>query len=248
MKDAGASRRCGLLGLIAALGMGASDLLMLARPVSGHEFVQLGIGNLALIPEGRLTAGAVLGVLFSALYVPGFWHVAQATDPAVQRPAFVMFCLFCATSVFGAAFHAAHAFVGIGLQAAGSILGGVPANGVAASFDALMKSLSSLGAVALLGGSVFFAILVAARRSQYPRWLAVCSPFVLVLGCAAMGWLAPEPLGGYLWPLCLLGAVGKVLDAHRLTDLVEELHSTFLNQGGPPSSSNSEQRFISEVK
>jgi hypothetical protein len=113
-----------------------------------------------------------------------------------------MFCLLCATSVFGAAFHAAHGFVGIGLQAAGSIPSGVPVNGVAASFDALMKWLSSLGALALLGGSVFFAILVGAGRSQYPRWFALCSPFVLVLGCAAIGWLAPEPVGGYLWPLC----------------------------------------------
>jgi hypothetical protein len=202
VEDTSTSHRCGLLGLVAALGMGASDLLMLARPVSGHEFVQLGIGNLALIPEGRLTAGAVLGVLFSALYVPGFWHVAQATGPAAQRPAFIMFCLLCATSVFGAAFHAAHGFVGIGLQAAGSIPSGVPATGVAASFDALMKWLSSLGALALLGGSVFFVILVAGGRGQYPRWFAACSPFVLVLAFAGIGWLAPEPIGGYLWPLC----------------------------------------------
>jgi len=202
MKDAGTSRGCGLLGLVAALGMGAGDLLMLARPVSGQEFVRLGIGNLALIPEGRLTAGAVLGVVFSALYVPGFWSVAQATGPAGQRPAFVMFCLLCATAVFGAAFHAAHGFVGIGLQAAGSIPSGVPTSGVAASFDALMKWLASLGALALLGGSVCFVILVAAGRSHYPRWFAVCPPFVLVLGCAGMGWLAPEPVGGYLWPSC----------------------------------------------
>jgi hypothetical protein len=202
MKDAGTSRRCGLLGLVAALGMGASDLLMLARPVSGHEFVQLGIGNLALIPEGRLAGGAVLGVLFSAVYIPGFWHVAQATDPTGQRPAFVMFCLLCATSVFGAAFHAAHGFVGIGLQAAGSIPSGVPTNGAAASFDALMKWLSSLGALALLGGSIAFVILVAAGPSQYPRWFAVCSPFALVLVFAGTGWLAPEPIGGYLWPGC----------------------------------------------
>src|SRR5262249_24285628 len=90
MKDAGASRGCGLLGLVAALGMGASDLLMLARPVSVQEFVRLGLGNLALIPEGRLTVAAVLGVVFSALYVPGFWSVAQATGPAGQRPAFVV--------------------------------------------------------------------------------------------------------------------------------------------------------------
>ena len=202
MKDASASRVCGLLGLVAALGMGASDLLMLARPVSGQEFVRLGIGNLALIPEGRLTGGAVLGVVFSTLYVPGFWHVAQATGPAAQRPAFVMFCLLCATTTFGAAFHAAHAFVGIGLQVTASIPGSLPAPGVTASFDALMTWLSALGAFALLGGSICFALLVATGRSQYPRWFAVCSPFVLVLGIAGLGWLAPGPFGGYLWPWC----------------------------------------------
>jgi hypothetical protein len=202
MKDAGASRGYGLLGLVAALGMGASDLLMLARPVSGHEFVRLGIGNLALIPEARLTGGAVLGVLCSTLYVPGFWHVAQAAGPAAQRPAFVMFCLLCATATFGAAFHAAHAFVGIGLQATASIPGSVPAPGVTASFDALMTWLAALGALALLCGSICFALLVATGHSQYPRWFAVCSPFVLVLGFAALGWLAPGPVGGYLWPWC----------------------------------------------
>src|SRR5262249_52327700 len=132
MKDVAPTRGCGILGLVAALGMGASDLVMLARPVSGQEFVQLGIGNLALLPEGRLIAGAVLGVVFSTLYVPGFWHVAQATGPAGQRQTFVMFCLLCATATFGAAFHAAHAFVGIGLQGAASIPGGVPAPGVTA--------------------------------------------------------------------------------------------------------------------
>jgi hypothetical protein len=202
MKDAGPSQVGGVLGLVAALGMGASDLVMLARPVSGQEFVQLGIGNLALLPEGRLIAGAVLGVVFSTLYVPGFWHVVQATNPAGERPTFVMFCLLCATTTFGAAFHAAHGFVGIGLQAAGSIPGGVAASGVMASFEALMRWLSSLGALVLLGSSIVFVLLVAAGHSQYPRWFAVCSPFALVLGFAGMGWLAPGPVGGYLWPVC----------------------------------------------
>jgi hypothetical protein len=202
MNNAGTSRVCGMLGLVAALGMGASDLLMLGRPVSGQEFVQLGIGNLALVPEGRLIAGAVLGVICSTLYVPGFWHVVQATAPAGQRLAFVMFCLLCATTAFGAAFHAAHGFVGIGLQAVGSMPDGVSARGVTAPFEALMNWLSSLGALVLLGGSIFFVLLVATGCSQYPRWFAVCSPFVLVLGFAGMGWLAPAPVGGYLWPVC----------------------------------------------
>jgi hypothetical protein len=137
MKDAGTGGACGLLGLVAALGMGASDLLMLARPVSGQEFVRLGIGNLALIPEARLTGGAVLGVVCSTLYVPGFLHVARATGPSGQRSAFVMFCLLCATTTFGAAFHAAHAFVAVGLQATASIPGSVPVPRVTASFDGL---------------------------------------------------------------------------------------------------------------
>jgi hypothetical protein len=202
MIDAGTSRGCGLLGLVAALGMGASDLLMLARPVSGHEFVRLGIGNLAFMPEGRLTGGAVLGVVCSTLYVPGFWHVAQAAGPAAQRPAFIMFCLLCGTTTFGAAFHAAHAFVGIGLQAAASIPGGAPAASVTASFEPLMTWLSALGALALLGGSLCFALLVAPGHSRYPRWFAVCSPFALVLSFAGVGWIAPGPVGGYMWPLC----------------------------------------------
>ncbi len=64
------SHWCGLLGLIAALGMGASDLVMLARPVSGREFATRGIGNLAFISDWRLAAGAVAGVAFVEL-VPG---------------------------------------------------------------------------------------------------------------------------------------------------------------------------------
>jgi hypothetical protein len=202
MKDASTNRLCGTLGLVAALGMGASDLLMLARPVSGQEFVKLGIGNLALLPEGRLIAGAVLGVVFSTLYVPGFWHVEQAIAPAGQRPAFVMFCLLCGTITFGAAFHAAHGFIGISLQAAGSVPDGVPASCVTAPFEALISWLSSLGALVLLVGSTLFVLLVATGRSQYPRGFAACSPFVLVLAFAALGWLAPAPVGGYLWPVC----------------------------------------------
>jgi hypothetical protein len=65
-----------------------------------------------------------------------------------------------------------------------------------------MTWLSALGALALLGGSICFTLLVAGGHSQYPRWFAVSSPFVLVLGFAAVGWLAPAPVGGYLWPLC----------------------------------------------
>src|SRR6267154_1272718 len=34
---------------------------------------------------------------------PGFWHVEQAIAPAGQRPAFVMFCLLCATITVGSA-------------------------------------------------------------------------------------------------------------------------------------------------
>jgi hypothetical protein len=143
-----------------------------------------------------------LGVLFSTLYVPGFWHVMEATSSAGPRQAFVMFCLFCATAAFGAAFHAAHAFVGIGLHAVGSTPGAVSASGVKAPFETLKAWLSSLGALLLVAGSVFFTLLVGAGRSQYPRWFAACAPFVLVLGFAGLGWVAPAPVGGYLWPVC----------------------------------------------
>jgi hypothetical protein len=191
-----------MLGLVAALGMGASDLLMLARPVSGREFVQLGIANLALLPEWRLMAGAVSGVVCSTLYVPGFWHVAQAVGPAGRRRAFAMFCLLCATATFGGAFHAAHGFVGVGLQADASAPGDLSAGHVYVTFEVLMGWLSSLGALALLGGSALFTTLVASGRSPYPRWFAACSPFVLVLGVAVLGWFAPAPVGGFLWPVC----------------------------------------------
>jgi hypothetical protein len=186
------NRVCGLLGLVAALGMGASDLLMLARPVSGREFVQLGLANLALLPEWRLLAGAVAGAAFSTLYVPGFWHVAEALEPAGRRRAFAVFCLLCATASLGGAFHAAHGFVGVGLRSA---------DAPAAAFEVLMNWLAAPGAFALLGGSAIFTPLVATGRSYYPRWFAACSPFGLVLVCGVLGWLAPAPVGGYLWPV-----------------------------------------------
>jgi hypothetical protein len=196
------SRFCGILGLVAALGMGASDVLMLGLPVSGRKFVQLGIANLTELPEWRLMAGAVSGVVFSTLYVPGFWHVMQAAGPAGWRRSFAMFCLFCATTIFGGAFHAAHGFVGVGLHAATSAPDDFSGSHVYANFDAMMVWLSNLGALALLGGSVLFTTLVASGRSRYPRWFAACSPFVLVLACAMLGCLAPAPVGGYLFPVC----------------------------------------------
>jgi hypothetical protein len=191
-----------MLGLVAALGMGASDLLMLGLPVSGRKFVHLGIANLAELPEWRLMAGAVSGVVFSTLYVPGFWHVAQAVGPAGWRRSFAMFCLFCATTAFGGAFHAAHGFVGVGLHAPATAAGDLSGSHVYANFDLMMVWLSSLGALALLGGSMLFTALVVTGRTLYPRWFAACSPFVLVLAFAVPGWLSPAPVGGYLWPVC----------------------------------------------
>jgi hypothetical protein len=180
--------------------MGASDLVMLARP--GREFVQLGIGNLALLPEGRIMTGAVLGAACSTLYVPGFWHVAQAAAAAGRRRAFAMYCLLSAMAVLGSAFHAAHGFVGVAIRAAPFARSPLSASPVFMSFDLLMNWLASLSALALLGGSVLFVLLVASGTSEYPRWFAVCSPFVLVFGVAILGWISPAPVGGYLWPLC----------------------------------------------
>jgi hypothetical protein len=182
--------------------MGASDLVMLARPVSGREFVQLGIGNLALLPEGRIITGAVLGAACCTLYVPGFWHVAQAVAAAGQRRAFAMYCLFSATAMLGSAFHAAHGFVGIAIRTEPFARSPPFASPAFMSFELLMNWLASLSALALLGGSVLFVLLVASGTSQYPRWFAVCSPFVLVFGIAGLGWISPAPVGGYLWPLC----------------------------------------------
>src|SRR5262245_46481662 len=112
-----------ILGIIAAVGMGLSDLVMLARPISGRAYVAAGLNNLAFISDARLRAGAVAGMFSAALYVPGFWHVYLSLK-AGGLVALAVYWLLVATMIFGSAFHLAHGIVGIAIRREGTIAGG----------------------------------------------------------------------------------------------------------------------------
>ena len=60
------------------------------------------------------------------------------------------------------------------------------------AFDAVLSAFSSLGALPLLGGSVFIRLTFGIGSGAVPRWFAASSPFGSVLGFAGLGWLGGE--------------------------------------------------------
>ena len=192
----------GILGLIAALVVGAGEFLLHFDPLA--RFSSDSYQFMLAASDERQTVGHFLGVLGAPLYVAGCWHIYLMLKPANQKWAFVGFVVGAYGFMIGADWISSRASIGaiVHLQQE------VPAvDSLIALYDQRYESLLSIVRVTTLLLSLIFVVLTLSGRSYYAKWQALFNPIVLLLASFAIYQLAPD-VGKYLMPIALNVAFG----------------------------------------
>jgi hypothetical protein len=182
--------------LLASVLVGIGEYLLHYDPLArvsegGFAFMQ-GIG------EQRTTLGHFFGVFGATLYLIGCHHIYLMLRPASERAAQLVFCVSAFGFIVGA--------VWIGSRASISALMQLPITpeitSLIALYDLRYETLLTVVRFTTLLLSVLFIWLTLTGRSKYPRWMAVFSPFALILASFLIYVIAPQ-LGKHLMPIAL---------------------------------------------
>lgn len=185
----------GLVGVIAAIVVGTGEFLLhfdtLARYGDGFAFFKG-------VTRDRATLGHFVGVLGAPLYVVGAWHLQLMLRPANRFWAKVAFFTMSYGCIVGA--------VWIGSRATAALI--VNTTQAAALptelllYELRYETLLTVVRIAVLLLSVIFIWLTLTGRSNYPRWVSVLNPIVLIIVSFLIFMLAPA-IGKFLMPIAL---------------------------------------------
>lgn len=185
----------GLIGLLAAALVGAGEFMLHFDPLGRYG---QGFDFLKGVTESRATAGHFLGVLGAPLYVVGAWHIYLMLRPANRFWAMLAFFVMAYGCIVGG--------VWIGSRATAAFLvNTIPEDALASAiglYELRYESLLTVVRSAILVLSGIFVWLILTGRSNYPRWMAVLNPIILILASFLVFWLAPG-IGKYLMPIAL---------------------------------------------
>jgi len=194
----------GIVGMIGALLMVISDVILLARPISGCEALVSGAReNTIYLAQWRLPVGSILGVVVLPLQIIGFWQILYALKPAGKWWSWPPFLIVAHMLIVGAAFHGTYAFVGTALKAHYSLVqageAGLPQ--MASLLHQYSDILFHISGAELVLASLWFVGAILFRKTSYPRWISVSNPLVCTSGLYLSAMLIPAPVGGYIAPI-----------------------------------------------
>jgi len=175
----------GMVGLVAAIGVGAGEFLLhfdaLGRFTDGYAFMQ-GIST------ERTTTGHFIGVLAAPLYLVGFWHVMKMLEPANRLASRIAFAIMSYGIIVGVVWIGSRA--GISTVINDAIL--ITSKSYIPLYELRYENLLQITRFSVLIFSILFVWLVLSGRSYYPRWVAVLNPVFLILTSFAIWMLVPN--------------------------------------------------------
>lgn len=175
--------------------MAACDMILLAQPVSGHQYDLSSFGAMEYVDSFRAAIGSMGGLVCSFFICFGYWYLKTVFEGVSPKRAMWLFVVLSSSMFFGGAFHAAYYFISV----PGLGLGQNPISPVILTdFRTHLEMLSYLGVPGFAAGSILFFQLAADGR--FPTWFKYCNPLVLSLLFLALFYFLPAPVGGYIRP------------------------------------------------
>lgn len=186
----------GVAGLLASILVGIGEYLLHYDPLA--RFSEGGFNFMQGIAEQRTTIGHFVGVFGATLYSVGMYHIYLMLRPAHDRAAYLAFLIAAFGCIVGA--------VWIGSRASISALVQITETAEIAHlvelYDLRYETLLNVTRVTTLILSGIFIWLSLTGRSNYPRWMAIFSPFLLILMSFLIYLIAPQ-IGKHLMPIAL---------------------------------------------
>lgn len=186
----------GVAGLMASILVGVGEYLLHYDPLA--RFSEGGFNFMQGIAEQRTTIGHFVGVLGATLYSVGMYHIYLMLRSANDKAAYAAFLIAAFGCIVGA--------VWIGSRASISALMQITETPEIAHlvelYDLRYETLLNVTRITTLILSGIFIWLSLTGRSSYPRWMAIFSPFVLILMSFLIYLIAPQ-IGKHLMPIAL---------------------------------------------
>ena len=187
----------GLAGLIGAALTGLGEGLLQYAP--GADYAAADYAYFAAIDTGRQSLGHWLSVLSAPLYLLGYWHLTRNLTPTRPRLGLVLF--------MGMAYAFMIANVWLGerfflAQTVKAIAEGTANTDLLDTFARHNEPFVNVLRIAIAIFSAAWIWLVARGESNYPRWMAVCSPLPILALIFLVYFQAPQ-LGGLFLPTAM---------------------------------------------
>lgn len=186
-------RWAGYLGLLGAILVGAGEFTL--QYSQGADYAH-GYGYFATISKTRLTIGHYLSVLAAPLYAVGYWHLSKRLDPQNGWLGKTFFLVGAYAFIIGAVWMGQRVFLALTVQ---SMSAGADLQNLLDAFAAHNEPLVNVLRVAMVVCSGLWIFQILARKSTYPKWMAIFSP-ALMLGLIFALYITLPALGGLLIP------------------------------------------------
>tara|TARA_R110001606_G_C15378919_1_gene650246 strand:- start:2018 stop:2677 length:660 start_codon:yes stop_codon:yes gene_type:complete len=187
----------GLIGLIAAVLVGAGEFLLHFDPLARYSEVHYDF--MLAASDLQQTIGHFLGALGAPLYIVRCWHIYLMLKPANQKLAFFGFLIGAYGFMLGADWISSRASIGALIHAKTQ---GMDVDHLINLYQIRYENLLTVVRITTLLSSVIFIYLAATGRSHYQKWHAFFSPIVLLL-LSFVVYLINPSIGKYLMPIAL---------------------------------------------
>lgn len=187
-------RLCGWVGLLGAVLVGIGEGLIQYSPggdLAGYEY-------LADIPLARQSLGHWIAVLSAPLYLPGYWFLSRQF-PKDRKLATAGLALIAYAFIIGAVWMGGR--IDLALTSHGMATG-QDWQSLQTAIAAHNEPLVNVLRIAILVWSVFWIFKVSTGRSNFPRWMAIANP-ALILGSIFALWFIAPVVGDYVLPAAM---------------------------------------------
>ncbi len=192
----------GAVATVGALIVCIGEFTMQFSPHGGYERVDY--AYFLDVSDARLRRGYFLGVLAAPLYLLGYWHVSEALRPSGVRLRAAVLLLGGYAFAIGDVWLGQRIFLARVVKARASApMDEIPLlDGLLATFASDNEPLIQLVRVLILILSALIVVPVLRGRTLYPRWMAACTPIVL-LGSIFASYAVLPAIGTYLLPAAM---------------------------------------------
>ncbi|MFC1501111.1 DUF6796 family protein [Elusimicrobiota bacterium] len=177
-----------------------SDIILYGHPISGAQFINSGLPNLLNVGPQRLFVGGMLGMVFIALGLSGFWQLYLAIKPAGGFLPLIFWFLEIYVVTMGASMHLSYTFYGEVSRAMLSVDPEISKYFIQLFMRA--ENYMNIFTVTLFVtsgiASIIFIFVVLTKVTNYPKWIVFVAPGIPVVAVMLIGKILPAPFGGYV--------------------------------------------------
>jgi len=199
--NSGLVSAAGIAGCIAAILVGVGEFALQYTPNGGLEDATEYLFFNDVSPE-RLSFGHFLAVLAAPFYIAGYWFLSKKLEPAGPKQARAFFFIGAYAFAVGTAWISQRFFIASTVH---EIAAGNNLQDLLALFSEHNEPFVNVLRIAMLLVSILWIKLILSGKTEFPKWMAIFSPIVLLALMFAL-YFFKTPLGLYVLPVAMNAA------------------------------------------